>query len=223
MEQASIRTRLEQESVAVLPPDDNDDDDQHDAAESAQVEQIHEEGLDKLSAPWAEELRASRARQEDLLDQIVVSLCAFSSSTCPFLSCIYLDLTLNPIITCYQRLNGAFTASRRTEGDGGRSSPEREAAIQKFELAAAKYDEMQHNLHEGLKFYADLSRLLGELRDAVKDVSCPLPPFCDRFARGSFPRSIARLGVAVVYADNDPPLPQSCSLSRREKPTRMRG
>ena len=82
---------------------------------------------------------------------------------------------------------------------------------------------MQHNLHEGLKFYADLSRLLGELRDAVKDVSCPLPPFCDRFARGSFPRSIARLKVAVVYADNDPPLPPSCSLSRHEKPTRMRG
>lgn len=89
------------------------------------------------------------------------------------------------LITNHQRLNGAFTASRRTEGGGG-SSPERDAAIQKLELAAAKYDEMQQNLHEGLKFYADLSRLLGEVRDAVKDVSCTfaclpfLRSFCSR-------------------------------------------
>lgn len=69
-----------------------------------------------------------------------------------------------------QRLNGAFSASRdRTAGEGG-GSAERDEAIARFETAAAKYDEMQQNLHEGLKFYADLSRLLGELRDAVKEV-----------------------------------------------------
>lgn len=76
---------------------------------------------------------------------------------------------------------------------------------------------MQHNLHEGLKFYADLSRLLGELRDAVKDVSlpvaCPPPSPCDRVARGSF----ADDEVLFSYAS------YPCSLYRHEKPTRMRG
>lgn len=141
VEQASIRNRLEKELVVLPSPaaaaNHEDDNDEHGAAESARVEQILQDELEKLGAPWEEELRASKARQEDLLDQIA-------------------------------RLNGAFTASRQTEGGGG-SSPERDAAIQKLELAAAKYDEMQQNLHEGLKFYADLSRLLGEVRDAVKD------------------------------------------------------
>lgn len=39
-----------------------------------------------------------------------------------------------------------------------------------YEAATGKFDEMLGNLREGLKFYADLSRLLGELRDAVKAV-----------------------------------------------------
>ncbi|GAA5985490.1 hypothetical protein JCM10908_006995 [Rhodotorula pacifica] len=65
------------------------------------------------------------------------------------------------------RLNSVFAASHGQVGAGG--SSERNEAIFKFETAAAKYDEMQQNLHEGLKFYADLSRLLGELRDAVKN------------------------------------------------------
>ncbi|TKA54500.1 hypothetical protein B0A53_03193 [Rhodotorula sp. CCFEE 5036] len=174
MEQASIRSRLEKELMVVLPPDDNDDD-KHGTAASAQVEQIHEDELEKLSAPWEEELRTSKARQEDLLDQIA-------------------------------RLNGAFTASRRTEGDGGRSSPERDAAIQKFELAAAKFDEMQQNLHEGLKFYADLSRLLGELRDAVKDfVSAREADAHERLLQASAAESASPAAVAADSAPSPHP------------------
>lgn len=65
-----------------------------------------------------------------------------------------------------QQQNGAFVAAREAKNE----SHEREEAIRLYETAAAKYDEMLNNLHEGLKFYADLSRLLGELLDAVKAV-----------------------------------------------------
>lgn len=81
MEQASIRNRLEKELVVLPSPaaaaNHEDDNDEHGAAESARVEQILQDELEKLGAPWEEELRASKARQEDLLDQIAVSLCAF--------------------------------------------------------------------------------------------------------------------------------------------------
>ncbi|BGP58258.1 hypothetical protein JCM8202_000980 [Rhodotorula sphaerocarpa] len=61
--------------------------------------------------------------------------------------------------------NSAFLATSQRQAT---DSQEREAAIRVYEAAAGKFDEMLGNLREGLKFYADLSRLLGELRDAVK-------------------------------------------------------
>lgn len=47
----------------------------------AHIEQILEEELDKLRSPWEQELRASKARQEDLLDQIAV--CTHSWTPAP--------------------------------------------------------------------------------------------------------------------------------------------
>ncbi|GAA5908503.1 hypothetical protein JCM8208_002648 [Rhodotorula glutinis] len=44
----------------------------------------------------------------------------------------------------------------------------RERATAHFASAGDKYLEMLQNLQEGLRFYADLSKLLGELRDACK-------------------------------------------------------
>lgn len=66
-----------------------------------------------------------------------------------------------------QQQNSAFLATSQRQAT---DSQEREAAIRAYEAAAGKFDEMLGNLREGLKFYADLSRLLGELRDAVKAV-----------------------------------------------------
>ncbi|BGP51757.1 pH-response regulator protein palA/rim20 [Rhodotorula kratochvilovae] len=44
----------------------------------------------------------------------------------------------------------------------------RERATAHYAAAGDKYAEMLQNLQEGLRFYADLSKLLGELRDACK-------------------------------------------------------
>lgn len=178
----------------VLPPDDNDDD-KHGTAASAQVEQILEDELEKLSAPWEEELRTSKARQEDLLDQIAVSLCAFSFSTCPFLSCIYLDLTLNPIITCLpatQRSLHRFAPDRRRRrkklARTGRGDPKIRARGGEIRRDAAKLARRAQVL----------CRLVETARGiARRGQGCELPVvpslLCDRFARGSFPRPIARL------------------------------
>ncbi|GAA5868770.1 hypothetical protein JCM8547_005372 [Rhodosporidiobolus lusitaniae] len=45
---------------------------------------------------------------------------------------------------------------------------QREQALQHFDTAYAKFVEMKTNLQEGLRFYADLSKLLGQLREAAK-------------------------------------------------------
>ncbi|BGP20221.1 pH-response regulator protein palA/rim20 [Rhodosporidiobolus nylandii] len=44
----------------------------------------------------------------------------------------------------------------------------REQALQRFVLAADKFSEMRQNLAEGLRFYGELSRLVGEVRDGCK-------------------------------------------------------
>jgi len=46
----------------------------------------------------------------------------------------------------------------------------RERATTLYASAGDKFTEMLQNLQEGLRFYADLSKLLGELRDACKSV-----------------------------------------------------
>ncbi|POY75432.1 hypothetical protein BMF94_1502 [Rhodotorula taiwanensis] len=129
LEQASIRTRLERDSQrrerTLHEADEGND--------LAALEDLLTDELAKVGAPFEQDLQRSRARQEDLLDQI-------------------------------KQQNGAFVAAREAKNE----SHEREEAIRLYETAAAKYDEMLNNLHEGLKFYADLSRLLGELLDAVK-------------------------------------------------------
>ncbi|GAA5998864.1 Rim20p [Rhodotorula paludigena] len=61
-------------------------------------------------------------------------------------------------------LNDSFVDA----GQSDSATHEREQALQHFDTAASKYHEMLTNLQEGLRFYADLSKLLGELRDACK-------------------------------------------------------
>lgn len=44
----------------------------------------------------------------------------------------------------------------------------RESALQNLDIAYTKYQEITTNLQEGLKFYSDLSKILSDLREAIK-------------------------------------------------------
>ncbi|BGP65975.1 hypothetical protein NBRC10512_007362 [Rhodotorula toruloides] len=68
------------------------------------------------------------------------------------------------ILSNIKALHEVFVQHRR----GQASMREREEALQRFDTAHVKYFDMLTNLKEGLKFYADLSKLAGELRDSVK-------------------------------------------------------
>lgn len=119
----------------------------------ASFEPMLEAELRKLADPYERELRASESRQEDVLSNVKVRLLrsrAFASLTAS------LD----------QALYEAFVQQRQSRA----SLRGREKALQRFDMAHVKYFEMLTNLKEGLKFYADLSKLAGELRDSVKTV-----------------------------------------------------
>ncbi|BGP03504.1 pH-response regulator protein palA/rim20 [Rhodotorula toruloides] len=74
------------------------------------------------------------------------------------------DARQQDILSNIKALHEAFVQHRQSQA----SMREREAALQRFDTAHVKYFEMLTNLKEGLKFYADLSKLAGELRDSVK-------------------------------------------------------
>ncbi|BGP35397.1 pH-response regulator protein palA/rim20 [Rhodotorula toruloides] len=74
------------------------------------------------------------------------------------------DSRQQDILSNIKALHEAFVQHRQSQA----SMREREAALQRFDTAHVKYFEMLTNLKEGLKFYADLSKLAGELRDSVK-------------------------------------------------------
>ncbi|GAA5871620.1 hypothetical protein JCM3774_006313 [Rhodotorula dairenensis] len=192
VEQASIRRRLEREWAQQQQQQQQQAGGTDPAAGagatagSAQtrVEQILEEELGNLRAPWEQELGTSKARQEDLLDQIA-------------------------------RLNGAFSASRDEVGQGG-GSAERDEAVRRFETAAAKFDEMQQNLHEGLKFYADLSRLLGELRDAVKEfVTAREADAEERLRQLSAPPSLSEKAEAAEEREDEGEVPAPSRIASK--------
>ncbi|GAA5824059.1 hypothetical protein JCM3770_004945, partial [Rhodotorula araucariae] len=61
--------------------------------------------------------------------------------------------------------HAALQAASSTPSDAQQA---RERATTHYAAAGDKYAEMLQNLQEGLQFYADLSKLLGELRDACK-------------------------------------------------------
>ncbi|GAA5869485.1 hypothetical protein JCM1840_005479 [Sporobolomyces johnsonii] len=96
-------------------------------------EELLQSELRALTRGFEEEMDASRARQEDLLNEIK---------------------TLNASFLSHRRHDPALLA--------------RETALQELSTAHAKYHEMRGNLEEGLRFYAELSRLGSELRDAAK-------------------------------------------------------
>ncbi|GAA5908302.1 hypothetical protein JCM5296_000511 [Sporobolomyces johnsonii] len=96
-------------------------------------EELLQSELRALTRGFEEEIDASRARQEDLLNEIK---------------------TLNASFLSHRRHDPALLA--------------RETALQELSTAHAKYHEMRGNLEEGLRFYAELSRLGSELRDAAK-------------------------------------------------------
>ncbi|GAA5926339.1 hypothetical protein JCM1841_005538 [Sporobolomyces salmonicolor] len=96
-------------------------------------EELLQGELRALTRGFEEEMDASRARQEDLLNEIK---------------------TLNASFLSHRRHDPALLA--------------RETALQELSAAHAKYHEMRGNLEEGLRFYAELSRLGSELRDAAK-------------------------------------------------------
>ncbi|BGP27682.1 pH-response regulator protein palA/rim20 [Rhodotorula toruloides] len=76
------------------------------------------------------------------------------------------DSRQEDILSNIKALQEAFVQHRQSQA----SLREREEALQRFDSAHVKYFEMLKNLKEGLKFYADLSKLAGELRDSVKTV-----------------------------------------------------
>ncbi|GAA6064278.1 hypothetical protein JCM10212_000980 [Sporobolomyces blumeae] len=81
------------------------------------------------------------------------------------------DLSMNrkhhqDLVDQLKSLHSTHSALVRTTSSA--ASDARRHEVEKYEKAFAKFVEMVGNLDEGLKFYADLSRLGSELRDAAK-------------------------------------------------------
>ncbi|KAI0484089.1 BRO1-like domain-containing protein [Xylariaceae sp. FL0804] len=65
------------------------------------------------------------------------------------------------------RANRDFEAQKKSAG-GGAQQREREQALQRLENAYYRYKELVSNVEVGTKFYNDLSRIVGNFRDAAR-------------------------------------------------------
>lgn len=141
--QADIRARLLSDQSASPAP----------SGGLASFEPLLEAEMKDLAEPYERELLASESRQQDILSNIKVRSASYN--------------VRRPLIPLsIQALHEAFVHHPQSQA----SMQERENALQRFDTAHVKYFEMLTNLKEGLKFYADLSKLAGELRDSVKTV-----------------------------------------------------
>lgn len=120
----------------------------------AEFEDVFERQLSKFkrfrTAIWE-----SAGRQEDLLARIKVRPSRHVAD--------------GLLIRIPQTANEAFVRARRDDPQ----LKAREQALQDLDTAYHKYREISVNLQEGLKFYLDMAKLLGELRDACKQVRLP--------------------------------------------------
>ena len=134
---------------------------QGEGAGLAAYEELLEREGEALMRVWDEEMRRSDARQEDLLGEIKVRLLPplpeSSSSTAQELTRSHLQ-------------QAQHSALRSASAAPSSAQQARERATTLYASAGDKFTEMLQNLQEGLRFYADLSKLLGELRDACKSV-----------------------------------------------------
>ncbi|GAA6017786.1 hypothetical protein JCM10207_000501 [Rhodosporidiobolus poonsookiae] len=107
-------------------------------------------------------------------------------------------------------LNAAYLDARRIEPS---VVHDREQALQLYDQAHAKYVEMLTNLQEGLRFYADLSKLLSELRDACKSYA---------YARDASASSAPPAPELAPPVPTAPPIPETTNTPAHQPRTPSR-
>lgn len=128
-----------------------------------QFEDVLERELKKF-AGLGRRMRDLAARGEDLLDNVKV---------CPLIAwtCIFLPRSRSSS----QTANATFVQLRATSP----ALAQREQALQELDSAFHMFREILTNLQEGLRFYADLGRMTGDVKEGVKAVSRGLcSPLC---------------------------------------------
>ncbi|GAA5939880.1 uncharacterized protein JCM15063_004334 [Sporobolomyces koalae] len=111
-------------------------------------EPVLEEELNKLKREFQGEMQMNEKNQSDLLDSVK---------------------TLNSTFTnLLQTRDKSLSTSTSPLNPSAKPDLARQEALQSLSLAHHRFVEMLGNLEEGLKFYADLSRLTSELRDETK-------------------------------------------------------
>ncbi|GAA5973967.1 hypothetical protein JCM11641_001248 [Rhodosporidiobolus odoratus] len=111
----------------------------------AEFEDVLQGEMGRLRGGFEEELERVRGRQADLVGELKV---AYSSL-----------LSIR---------SASASAANAAAAIPSLAVKAREEAIAKCNLAGDKYMEMLQNLKEGLKFYGELGRLIGEAREACK-------------------------------------------------------
>ncbi|GAA6009640.1 hypothetical protein JCM11491_001043 [Sporobolomyces phaffii] len=115
-------------------------------------EEVLRREMARMQSAFRQDMDLNEKKQHDLLDQLKT----FNST--------YLSLVKE------HATETAPSSLAELQASVSPSPPSaRHEAIESFLLAHAKYLEILQNLEEGLKFYADLSRLSSELRDQTKE------------------------------------------------------
>ncbi|GAA5906375.1 hypothetical protein JCM6882_002712 [Rhodosporidiobolus microsporus] len=157
----------------------------------AQFEELLGREMERLRGGYEGELERLRGKEEDLLGLIKTAHSSLLSLRSSRLSCI------------------SSSSPSPTSPSATSAQPEaRQAAIARLDAAFAKFVEMRQNLLEGLRFYGELGRLLGELRDGCKSFN---------YTRSAEAQDLAR-SLSLSAAPAASPRPRPTRQRSEQKP-----
>ncbi|GAA5830049.1 hypothetical protein JCM11251_006857 [Rhodosporidiobolus azoricus] len=147
VQQADIRDAVLREAE-YLTRRGGEEEDGEEALGLAKFEELLGREMGTLRGNYEAELERLKAREEDLVGETKTAHSSLLSYRSGRLSASDAPPTLS--LADQQQLDS------------------RQQALAQLDTAFAKFVEMKQNLQEGLRFYAELSKLLGELRDGCK-------------------------------------------------------
>ncbi|GAA5912612.1 uncharacterized protein JCM6883_005327 [Sporobolomyces salmoneus] len=174
----------------------------------AEYEGVLSGELDRLKRRVEEEgmMRINQKRHRDLID----SLKTLNSS---YVSLLQRKLQSQPSSSSSPLPSGDIP---NETGNTTTTLTKRQELLQEFSLAHSKYLEILNNLEEGLKFYADLSGLVSELRDQAKQFAYSSTPTTTQTAEETSKEPALENPTQQDEAagdDSDEPLPDPISAA----------